>query len=125
MAKKEFKPNRYLPEALKLLREYHNFNQKEVADALGMSQSMVCELESGVKDPSLETINKYAIVFRIQPWCILWLAELIDDEEENHLIKYTYQYENGKKRLEVFMNWWSGRKSFSLKSLKENSDDYE
>ena len=49
--------------ALRLLRVYHDLNQKDVAETLGLSKSYVSELESGRKRPTLEVLDNYAMTF--------------------------------------------------------------
>lgn len=41
-------------------REAKGFKQKEVSDAVGISQPSYCNIENGVKHPSVDTAKKIA-----------------------------------------------------------------
>lgn len=49
-----------LGERLKYLRENRRFSQKSFAEAAGLSQSTVAQIETGRKDPSVKTLQKIA-----------------------------------------------------------------
>ncbi len=61
--------------ALKLLRIYHNFKQKDLALRLGISASHLCEIEAGDKSVSFDLLEKYAAVFGIPVSTIALFAE--------------------------------------------------
>ena len=46
--------------ALRLIRVFHDMNQADVADKLGLSKSYISELEQGRKKPSIEVLERYA-----------------------------------------------------------------
>ncbi|MCZ7597545.1 MAG: helix-turn-helix domain-containing protein [Gammaproteobacteria bacterium] len=50
--------------ALRLVRDYHRLDQRELAGKLGISPSYLSELEKGKKKPSLELLEKYRGGFR-------------------------------------------------------------
>ena len=52
-------------EALRLVRSFHDVNQSELADSLGISRSYLSEIESGKKTPSLELLQRYSAHFNI------------------------------------------------------------
>lgn len=52
------------PEMLALAREFHGFTVKELAEALGVTSSYVCQLESGIRHPSEVTLNKLISVLK-------------------------------------------------------------
>jgi transcriptional regulator with XRE-family HTH domain len=54
-----------LSKVLKLLRNYHNLSQIELADKLGISNSHLSEIESGKKTPSLKLLDKYDRFFEL------------------------------------------------------------
>ena len=55
------KPFEYsLSERLKFLRESRGLSQKELSNAAGISQATVAQLETGRKDPSVQTLRKLA-----------------------------------------------------------------
>ena len=72
-----------LDKALKLLRTSHNFNQKELAQKLGISSSYLSEIESGQKTPSLALLYRYGQVFEVPVSSILFLAENFECQQKN------------------------------------------
>lgn len=68
-----------LAEALRLIRIFHDMQQQELADRLGLSKSYVSELESGKKNPSMEVIQKYSEAFGIPPSSILFFSESLEN----------------------------------------------
>jgi transcriptional regulator with XRE-family HTH domain len=66
-----------LHEALRLIRVYHDIKQNEAATKLGISKSYLSEIERGHKEPSLELIRKYELVFQIPASSILFFSENI------------------------------------------------
>ena len=68
-----------LNEALRLIRVFHDLNQKDLADKLGISNSYLSEMESGKKTPTLEVIEKYSEVFNMPSSSILFFAENLNN----------------------------------------------
>ncbi len=64
-----------LNEALRLIRVFHDLNQKDLADKLGISNSYLSEIESGKKTPTLEVIEKYSETFNMPSSSILFFSE--------------------------------------------------
>ncbi len=54
-----------ISKALKLIRQYHKFSLTELSDRLSISISYLSELESGKKEPTLDTLQKYADFFKV------------------------------------------------------------
>jgi len=54
-----------LSEKIKILREGRNLSQKELAEAIGVSDVMISLYEQGKKKPSLSTIVKLAEYFNV------------------------------------------------------------
>ena len=54
-----------IDKTLKLIRNYHNVKQKDLAAKLEMSPSHLSEIESGSKPVSYELLEKYALIFSI------------------------------------------------------------
>ena len=67
-----------LNEALRLIRVFHDLNQKDLADKLEISNSYLSEIESGKKTPTLEVIEKYSEVFNMPSSSILFFSENLD-----------------------------------------------
>ncbi|ADI30561.1 helix-turn-helix transcriptional regulator [Methylotenera versatilis] len=66
-----------LNRALKLLRTYHQLSQTELAIKLEVSNSYLCEIEKGVKSPSLDLLAKYGVVFKMPVSNIMLFSEEI------------------------------------------------
>lgn len=69
-----------LNKALRLLRVFHDLPQKDLADKLEISPSYLSELENNIKQPSIEVINKYSVVFNLAPSSILLFSEQLDSK---------------------------------------------
>lgn len=67
-------------EALKLVRLYWGYNQIELATQLGLSQSMISEIERGGKSVSLETLERYSSGLGIRMSQLMFFAEEIEGE---------------------------------------------
>jgi transcriptional regulator with XRE-family HTH domain len=64
--------------ALRLLRTYHNFKQKDLAARLDLSPSHLSEIEKGVKPVTYELLERYSAVFKIPVSSIALFAEATD-----------------------------------------------
>jgi len=53
-----------LPQKLKQLRMSHNYSQKEVADKLGISPSVVSGYETGERTPSTEVLLSLSYLYK-------------------------------------------------------------
>ncbi|HVJ78109.1 MAG TPA: helix-turn-helix transcriptional regulator [Hyphomicrobium sp.] len=61
--------------ALRCIRKFHDLNQNAAAEKLGISKSYLSEIESGLKEPTLQLVQKYAEAFKIPASSILFFAE--------------------------------------------------
>jgi len=61
--------------ALKLIREYHRRSQLDVAQSLGISRSYLSEIESGLKNPSIEILERYSEVFNMPISSLMLFSE--------------------------------------------------
>lgn len=64
--------------ALKLLRTYHQLTQTELAGKLDISNSYLCEIEKGIKTPSLDLLKEYARIFKMPVSSIIMFSEEIE-----------------------------------------------
>jgi len=67
-----------LTEALRVMRVFHDFSQKELAEKLGISKSHLSEIESGKKNPTLPLLERYAEVFDVPVSSIMFFSENMD-----------------------------------------------
>tara|TARA_R110000824_G_scaffold379047_1_gene570879 strand:+ start:215 stop:544 length:330 start_codon:yes stop_codon:yes gene_type:complete len=67
-------------EALALARMYWGYSQKEMAEALGISQAMVSEIERGTKSVTLETLDRYANALGLKKSDLMFFAEEIEGQ---------------------------------------------
>jgi transcriptional regulator with XRE-family HTH domain len=67
-----------LGSALRCIRVFHDLNQGEAAEQLGISRSYLSEVECGTKEPTLQLIQRYAEAFRIPASSILFFSENFD-----------------------------------------------
>lgn len=67
-----------LNRALKIVRQYHNLNQTQLAGKLSLSTSYISELESGKKEPTLEVLDRYAKAFNMSMSSLLVFSETLD-----------------------------------------------
>ena len=67
-------------DALRLLRLYLGLSQKQIAVELGLSQSMVSEIESSAKPVSMEVLERYSTSFNVRMSQLLFFAEELNGE---------------------------------------------
>lgn len=70
-----------LPEALRLIRVFHDVKQNELAERFGISKSFLSEIESGKKAVSVELIEKYSVEFQIPASSILFFSENLNSPD--------------------------------------------
>ena len=61
--------------AVKILRAFNGVTQKETAKGTDLSQAYLCEIEGGLKDPSIDTLQKLADYFNLTLSQLIKLAE--------------------------------------------------
>lgn len=64
--------------ALKVVRQYHNINQTQLADRLSISTSYLSELEAGKKEPTLDILQRYSAVFNVPLSSLVVFSETLD-----------------------------------------------
>lgn len=65
---------------LRLLRLYLGLSQKQMAAQLGLSQSMISEIEGKIKPASLEILERYSLTFNVRMSQLLFFAEELEGE---------------------------------------------
>lgn len=74
--------NHMLHRALKLIRTYHQLTQTNLAKKLEISNSYLSEIESGLKPPSIELLEKYSIIFNIPASSIMLFSEKLVNQDK-------------------------------------------
>ncbi|MDA8223587.1 helix-turn-helix transcriptional regulator [Desulfosporosinus sp.] len=74
-------------DALRLLRVFHDYKSKELAEKLGISQSYLSEIEHGKKTPTLELLNKYGKIFNMKTSTLIFFSEELDVSTKKGQIK--------------------------------------
>lgn len=64
-----------LPDRLKALRLKYHYSQKQVADLLNMSPSIVSGYETGERTPSVEVLLSFSYLYNVPP-IIFWVKKL-------------------------------------------------
>jgi transcriptional regulator with XRE-family HTH domain len=89
-----FRENKMIHKALKLIRQFHNLKQVELAEKLSISKSYLSEIESGKKPASIELLNKYSKQFDIPTSSLVFFSESL---------------ENNKKTPDKFKSFFAGK----------------
>jgi transcriptional regulator with XRE-family HTH domain len=66
--------------ALKVIRQFHNMKQVDLATELQISKSYLSEIEAGKKPTSLELLNKYSDTFDIPVSSLIFFSENLGKE---------------------------------------------
>lgn len=86
--------------AIKLIRQYHNLNQTQLALKLSISTSYLSELESGKKEPTLDMLQRYSDVFNVPLSSLVVFSETL---EGSHSISKARSFIS-KKMLKI-LEW--------------------
>lgn len=70
-----------IKDALKVVRQYHNLSQIELAAKLCISNSYLSELESGKKEPTLDILNRYASEFKVPLSSLVVFSETLEGKQ--------------------------------------------
>lgn len=76
-----------LGKILKHCRKFNRMTQKELSDKMGISRPYICEIESGRKIPTLETLQKYSEVFDVPVSVLFLFAENLDNKNLKKKVK--------------------------------------
>ncbi len=66
-------------EALRLARLYWGYNQGQMAEMLGVSQSIVSEIEGASKSVSMDLLEKYSATLDVKMSNLLFFAEELEE----------------------------------------------
>ncbi len=68
--------------AIKLIRQFHNLKQIELAEKLSISKSYLSEIESGKKPVSIELLEKYSQQFEIPISSLMFFSESLENKNK-------------------------------------------
>ncbi|MEH6445558.1 MAG: helix-turn-helix transcriptional regulator [Oceanospirillaceae bacterium] len=68
--------------ALRLIRQFHEVKQTDLAKQLNISKSYLSEIESGKKTVSFELLQKYSQIFEIQTSSLVFFSECISSKNK-------------------------------------------
>jgi transcriptional regulator with XRE-family HTH domain len=105
-----------LPEALRLLRVFHDLNQRELASRLSVSTPYLSQLESAKKTPTIELLCRYSEALNTPLSSILLLAERIETGDFSHTPDVT----GGRKVLRI-LGWLGEQREERLMLHKESA----
>lgn len=66
--------------ALRLIRQFHGFQQRELSEKLGISKSYLSEIESGRKTVSYSLLESYSEIFEIPTSSLVFFSETLSNE---------------------------------------------
>jgi transcriptional regulator with XRE-family HTH domain len=93
-----------LAQALRLMRVYHDLSQTELSQKIAMSCATISMLERGTREPSLETLDKYAQVFNVPVSSLLFFSEELAGEGVTKPIRKTVA-----KKIIAVLHWIAER----------------
>lgn len=75
--------------ALKHLRRFHKLRQQDLAHKLGISNSYLSEIESGLKAHAItiDLLNRYSIIFDIPVSTILLFSEQVESNRRSDRLR--------------------------------------
>ena len=81
---------------LKSYRKYHNYSQCQMAQKLGISQSVYSRYESGGLEPSITTLKKISLCLNVS---VDYLLENYEDYSSQDIIDFEYYILHGNYSL--------------------------
>jgi transcriptional regulator with XRE-family HTH domain len=100
-----------LNKALRLLRLFHEMDQRELAPKLGISRSYISEIESGSKKPTLDLLERYATVFRVPTSTLLLFSEALEAQRFSERLRI-----RGANKVLRILEWLAAREEDELVS---------
>ncbi len=66
--------------ALRLIRQFHGLQQRELSEQLGISKSYLSEIENGRKTVSYSLLQNYSEIFEIPTSSLVFLSETLSND---------------------------------------------
>ncbi len=63
--------------AIRTLRIHHGLRQREVCKRIGMSTSLMSQIENGTRTPTLPTLDRIAATYGLPASTLAYLAEVV------------------------------------------------
>ncbi|OBT09909.1 transcriptional regulator [Shewanella sp. UCD-FRSSP16_17] len=98
--------------ALKIIRQFHERKQTDLAKELGISKSYLSEIESGKKPITFELLNKYSDIFDIPVSSLVFFSENIG---KSNLSSAKFKKVVASKIINV-MEWFVERDEKKIKA---------
>lgn len=76
-----------LSKALRLMRVFNDLSQKDLAENLGVSKSLISEIESGKKNSTIELLNRYSEFFDIPVSSIIFFSETLNQNTKTEKLR--------------------------------------
>lgn len=121
-----------LGDSLKFLRKYYNYNQKKVADILGVGVSAYSQYENNLRQPSYEVIKKLTEFYNVSYDFLFDNQDFKDDLEFKISLNYLDMYKNAivksniiKRKLDICKNDDCSQYEYLIKNLIEEQLKYE
>ena len=78
-----------LHSALRHLRRYHGIRQQDLADQLGISNTYLSEIESGVKAHAItvDLLSRYGAIFKVPVSSILLFSEQVGSNRRSEKMR--------------------------------------
>lgn len=86
--------------SLKLIRQFHNVKQRDLANHIEISNSYLSEVESGKKDVTLDLLRKYSDFFKIPMSSLMLLDENLADESSAERFRVSFA-----SKVNKIMEW--------------------
>jgi transcriptional regulator with XRE-family HTH domain len=100
-----YKGDSVINKALRIIRQFHNIKQVELADQLKISKLYLSEIESGKKPASLDLLEQYSAYFDIPVSSLVFFSESLNKTPR---FSESFRIQIGGKLLSV-MDWFINR----------------
>jgi transcriptional regulator with XRE-family HTH domain len=91
-----------LGEAIRIARVFQGISQQELAKAMGISNGFLSQIESGVREPSQETLRSAAVALRVPASSLVFFSEQMQPPEGETDAEARLRF--GRRLLEALSN---------------------
>lgn len=90
---------------LRNLRVSRHLTQQKIANDMGISQASITAYENNVREPSFETVRKFAEYFHVAPSILMPFSEVSDDEYVQNVAESFNRNPKLKKLFDMVKNF--------------------